>query len=397
MANVHGEKKDNRWIVKVAGDVDSTNASIVEKQIFDLIGSDKSLPVTLDFDSLDYISSAGLRVLLRLKKEASDLLIDNVNKDVYDILEMTSFTSILTVKKKLREISIEGCPLIGQGGNGKVYRLTSDEIVKVFRPNVSLDLIQEEHFASREAFLLGVPCAITFDDVRCGDSYGTVYEMINAATLSEEISKNPDKIPELAKKSAELLKKLHSIELEEGRMGDAHHVFYAPLSIIAPLFTEEEIEKMRRIGDLIPHKNRFVHNDYHCKNIMVSNGEFMLIDMGGAGRGNPIIDIIHCYMCYKLIGTGTSNADLEKVSFLGIKYRHQYEFWDAFVLAYYDNDEAKVKQIEKMVEPFALLVYFSTALTSPLLPEYARPIYVNNIREKVLAHYDEIMKTKFED
>ena len=397
MVTVLGEIKDGRLVIKIEGAVDSGNAAVVEKQISVLTESNKELPITLDFESLTYISSAGLRVLLRLKKEVGDVVIVNVNSDVYDILDMTGFTNLLNVKKRLREVSIEGCPLLGEGGNGKVYRLTKDEIVKIFRPGLSLEQIQEEHFASREAFLLGVPCAITLDDVRCGDSYGTIYEMINAETLSETIAKNPENIPELAKKSADLLRKLHSIELDEGRMGDAHHVFYAPLKIIAPNFTEEEIEKMRRIGDIVPRKNRFVHNDYHCKNIMVSNGEFTLIDMGGAGRGNPIIDIIHCYMCYKLIGTGTSANNLDNVSFLGIKYRYQYEFWNAFVLAYYEGDEEKAKRIEKMVELFASLMYYSAALASPRLPEFVRPLYVNNIREKVLSHYDEIIKTTFED
>lgn len=73
-------------------------------------------------------------MLLKLAKAVGDVTINNVNSGVYEIFDVTGFTSILNVKKALREVSVDGCELIGEGANGKVYRLTKDEMIKVFRP-----------------------------------------------------------------------------------------------------------------------------------------------------------------------------------------------------------------------------------------------------------------------
>ena len=51
-------------------------------------------------------------------EELKQLKIINVSTDVYEILDMTGFTDMLTVEKAFRQISIEGCELIARGGNG---------------------------------------------------------------------------------------------------------------------------------------------------------------------------------------------------------------------------------------------------------------------------------------
>ena len=53
----------------------------------------------------------------------------NVTPEVYDIFEVTGFSELLEIHKKLREVSVEGCVLLGEGGNGKVYRFTTDEML----------------------------------------------------------------------------------------------------------------------------------------------------------------------------------------------------------------------------------------------------------------------------
>ena len=60
-------------------------------------------------DRLEYISSAGLRVLMKLRKKAGKALpVLNVSPEVFEVFEMTGFTELLDVKKRLREIAVEG-------------------------------------------------------------------------------------------------------------------------------------------------------------------------------------------------------------------------------------------------------------------------------------------------
>ena len=369
---------------QIKGKIDSTNAPEFEKEIM------AALPTEIDASELVYISSAGLRVLLKLTKTVGEVTLNNVSSDVYEILDVTGFTSILNVKKALREVSVEGCELIGEGANGKVYRLTKDEMIKVFRPGISLDVIEQERESSRKAFLFGVPCAISYDTVRCGDSYGTVYETLNAATLTERIRENPDQLDDYARRSASLLKKLHQTEIPEGQLPDATHKIYDTLDAVSEDFTPEEMKKLRALYDSIPRQSYFIHNDYHVKNIMEADGELMLIDLGDAGAGNPLIDLIHCCMCYRFMGVGARERADDEISFIGITYGEMKRYWKVF-LTEYCGGEKEAEQLDKLLEPYAMMMYFTVAMAHPRLPKEYHPHYANSVREKVLSRYDEII------
>ena len=369
---------------QIKGKIDSTNAPEFEKEIM------AALPTEIDASELAYISSAGLRVLLKLTKTVGEVTVSGVTPDVYEILDATGFTSILNVKKAMREVSVEGCELIGEGANGKVYRLTKDEMIKVFRPSISPDVIELERESSRKAFLFGVPCAISYDTVRCGDSYGTVYETLNAATLTERIRENPEKLDDYAKRSAALLKKLHQTEIPEGQLPDATRLLYATLDAVAEDFTPEEMEKLRALYDSIPRQSFFIHNDYHVKNIMEAGGELMLIDLGDAGAGNPLIDLIHCCMCYRFMGVGSGEHADDELSYIGVTYGEMKRYWKVF-LTEYCGGEKEAEQLDRLLEPYALMMYFTATMAHPRLPKEYHPHYANSVREKVLSRYDEIL------
>ena len=100
---------------QIKGKIDSTNAAEFEKELM------AAKPTELDASQLEYISSAGLRVLLKLAKTVGDVTVENVSSEVYEIFDVTGFTEILNIKKAFREIDIAGKEKIGQGGNGTVY------------------------------------------------------------------------------------------------------------------------------------------------------------------------------------------------------------------------------------------------------------------------------------
>ncbi len=390
-------QKDSLTIF-LEGRIDSNNAAETEEQITGLVSRNPDgSKVIIDAENLEYISSAGLRVLLKIRKQLNKPLpVINVSNEVYDVFSVTGFTELLDVRKKLREVSVEGCELLGEGANGKVYRLTKDEMIKVFKYGVTLDSIEAEREASRKAFLLGVPCAIAFDTVKCGDSYGTIYETLNAGTLSERIMENHERLPGFAKSSAFLLKQLHSIEVPEGQMPKASRLLHNTIDKITPYFSAEEIEKMHALYNTIPEENHFVHNDYHPKNIMESNGELMLIDLGDAGMGNPVIDLIHDYFVMNTVGREGRNVSDDDIGFVGITYRDMREFWKIFIDTYCEGDKEKVERLEERLNPFARLMYLTVAQAHPLMQEEYRKIYSDKLRSEVLSRYDELVKFTWE-
>ena len=96
---VTGTVSGNALTVKVEGRVDSTNAPTLESEILSLIDANPCDKVVLDAENLEYISSAGLRVVLKVKKLKPNCEIVNVNNDVYEIFEMTGFTEMMTIEK----------------------------------------------------------------------------------------------------------------------------------------------------------------------------------------------------------------------------------------------------------------------------------------------------------
>ena len=160
MATISTDLKQDTLHIKLTGIIDSSNAAEVEREIAEKRSSVACSNIVLDFADLGYISSAGLRIVLRLRKEFPELSIVNVSSDVYEILEMTGFTEMVDVRKAYRVLSVDGCEAIGRGANGKVYRIDSDTIVKVYNNPEALPEIQRERELARTAFVLGIPTAI---------------------------------------------------------------------------------------------------------------------------------------------------------------------------------------------------------------------------------------------
>ena len=85
--------------ISIEGRIDSSNAGVAEEKIFSIKKENPGKHTVIDADKLEYISSAGLRVILKLRKEEPKLAIINVAADVYDVFEMTGFTDMVTVEK----------------------------------------------------------------------------------------------------------------------------------------------------------------------------------------------------------------------------------------------------------------------------------------------------------
>ena len=94
--NVAGET----LTAEIIGRLDATTAPQLEKELSGSLGGVKIL--ILDFKELEYIASAGLRVLLvfqkRMKKQGK-MTIKNVSEEVKEVLEMTGFINFLNIEE----------------------------------------------------------------------------------------------------------------------------------------------------------------------------------------------------------------------------------------------------------------------------------------------------------
>ena len=93
------KKNVDETVLEIVGRLDTITAPALEKTIHENFGEIKNL--ILDFKQLEYISSAGLRVLLSAQKKLQQngtMKRKNVREEVMDVFEMTGFADILTIE-----------------------------------------------------------------------------------------------------------------------------------------------------------------------------------------------------------------------------------------------------------------------------------------------------------
>ena len=338
-------RKDNDVLTLfLQGRIDSSNAAEIEAELNEIISQNAAKALILDAEELEYISSAGLRIILRLRKQNSDMKVVNTSTEVYEVLEMTGFTEMLTVEKAYRRVSIEGCEVIGQGANGKVYRIDPETIIKVYSNPDSLPDIQRERELARKAFVLGIPTAISYDVVRTGDSFGSVFELLEAKSIAKCIVAEPEKLDEYVAVMAELLKKIHGTAVQPGDMPDMREVAIGWANFVKDYLPAAEGEKLVSLVSAVQPDDHMLHGDYHIKNVMLQGEEALLIDMDTLCVGDPVFELASMYNAYQ--GFGDPNH-AQTAAFLGITYELGRVIWRKSLEFYFGTqDEAYLNEVE---------------------------------------------------
>ncbi len=340
------ELADENLKIFLSGHIDSNSAQAVEDEITKIREENPAKTVTVDCENLSYISSAGLRVILRLKKSVPDVSLINVSSEVYEIFEMTGFTEMMDVQKAYRVISVEGCEVIGQGANGKVYRIDPDTIVKVYLNPDALPEIHRERELARTAFVLGIPTAIPYDVVKIkGGGYGSVFELLNATSFAKLLIRKEKELDEVVGMSVDLLKLIHSTEVKPDSMPDMRAVALNWTEFLKEYLAPELYEKLHALVEAVPVDHHMMHGDYHIKNVMLQNGEILLIDMDTLCYGHPIFELASMYNAY--VGYNEVDHSIAE-KFLGISFETAVEFWEKSLKLYLgDASEEKIREVEE--------------------------------------------------
>ena len=94
------KKNNQETVIEVVGRLDTITAPALDKTINEDIGDAKNL--VLDLKGTEYISSAGLRVLLSAQKKmqkVGSMKVTGVCDEVMEVFEMTGFADILTIEQ----------------------------------------------------------------------------------------------------------------------------------------------------------------------------------------------------------------------------------------------------------------------------------------------------------
>jgi uncharacterized protein (TIGR02172 family) len=374
-------------LISTPSRIETQNAQEVEKDFRTIKEEHGNMPIAIDAGKLEYISSVGLRLLLKFAKEQSGtkLTVQDVSPEVYEIFETTGFLQILDVKKRLREISVERCELIGSGGYGKVYRIDDETIAKLYTTEMSLEMIQKERNTAQKAFLMGVPTAISYDVVKCGDDYGVVYELLKAKTVAQVLDADSSRIQEMGEKSATLLKNLHAITVEDNSLPNRKEEMLEWVEKIAPVLEESEAEEIRTFLQAIPERKQFLHGDFNSKNIMIQGDEFLLIDIGDAAFGHPVFDLAGLLLAYIYLPRSPMPED-EKYRLLGFKLSDAGAMLNTMLTTYFGlANPAEIGEWIQRLMPYAnQLAAYHGCRRANYDKEYMKMIVEKVIRARLL-------------
>ena len=376
------QDEGNRIAVFPIGRINNDNAREFEAEVNDILLKNPGKRIVIDADELDYISSAGLRVLLKFSADDKPLSVRNAGSELYDIFDMTGFTEILEISKKMKSIIVEGCEVIGTGAYGTVYKVDEDTIVKVYDSADTLPLIERERAKSKKAFVMGIPTAISYDIVRVGSSYGSVFELLHADNLNDVLKENPDKFDELMIKYVNMIKSVHGVQTDSDDFPSAVKTFIKNLDALSDVIPDDVSSKIKDLLMKMPEDKHIIHGDLQMKNVMIADDEPMLIDMETLGTGDPVFDLQSLFLCYCAYGEDEPHNTEE---FLGITRETADRIWNRIMELYFEGLSAE--QIQEEENKIRLLGYVGF-LNSVILNGFTKP----ELRDIRILHSVEHMR-----
>ena len=385
-------KVDENCQIMMSGRLDASNAAEAEDALFALRREHPEGNVLIDAKDLAYISSAGLRILLKLSKQESDRVhVINVSDELFEIFSVTGFSEIMSVSKAFEEIDVEGLEVVGRGASGTVYRINQEQIVKIYAQSVSLQDIERERLAARAAFIRQLPTAIPFKTVRSGACYGLVFELLNARTLTRVIADEPDRTAAYMERFVALAKQVHSVPMPTAEFPSLKETYRNTILSLGKYYNEEETERFVRLIDSIPDADTMIHGDLHTGNVMVDdNGELILIDMGGMGYGHPIFDVMAMGAVYGALLE--SDPDFA-AQYHGCSRQQIEENWKRYIAAMFsDADETSLSRYEKKARGYT---YLRNAITPGIvgseIPEDFLRAITSFAAKRIGEEYDFLM------
>ena len=366
------------------GELNSYNADNVEKEIDETLKGKAFDKLVLDFSHISYISSAGLRIILKLKQKYNDISIVETSLEVYDIFQMTGFANIMDIKKGLKRVYLSGAEVVGDGYYSTVYRVDKDTIIKVFNRVSDSEQIERELKLAKQAFVLGIPTAISFDIVKVDDGkLGVRYEMLDCMSLRNAIVNYPEKEEEYISKYAALLKKMNTTECLDPNIPDKKQAYITKLGKIKQFLPDDVNAKLLKMFEAIPERKTLIHGDCHFKNIMVQNGELLLIDMDTLSVGYPIFELATLYAPYVAFNEDEpGNSE----RFFGISDEKAAKLYDELLSRYFDKVDDAIRDKIKIVGYVHMIRW-----TSNNDPENTKRL--NGCKErllKLLEKYDDL-------
>lgn len=235
--------------------------------------------------------------------------------------------------------------LLAQGNTAEVYRYRDGKILKLFRENMPLEVIETEH---RNMVLIGAKLKIVpqvYDLVTHQWRQGIVYDEIEGEDLIKVMLKNPGRVKEYARRLAKVQAEIHGHEVDLGCT--VKEKLNANIEAAGGL-EDDEKARIKTYLATLPDGKALLHFDFHPGNVLLRNDEEVVIDWMTACTGDRCADVARTKLLLKYGELVHTNVIARKVArvfegYVGNEYYMEYRKLSGVV----DGD------VEKWILPVA--------------------------------------------
>ncbi len=276
----------------------------------------------------------------------------------------------------MKKVSVEKLEVIGTGKCGSVYSLSDDKVIKTFRSFVPAQAVEREQRNAKHVYEMGIPTPQVYDIVSTEDGLGLIYEKVSAPSLEKLMRAEPSMLKEYSIRLGKLGRHLHSINSQGIGFISAKEEFLNRLKLsretICAASGEDAYNEIEKIICAIPDAAGIVHGDFHPDNVLVRDGELILIDMADVMTGHPIFDLLSLYFLrvnkvkiQKLILSQMEHTEdealkakihkiLEMIQVNTFSEEMAATFWRGFMEGYLDTqDSERIDRITRVIDGYS--------------------------------------------
>lgn len=282
----------------------------------------------------------------------------------------------------MKNISIEGLTEIGKGASGTVYQYDADRVIKLYSEHYSIEQVTRVYENTKMLCEKGIRTAVPYELVSCENRYGIVSEYLKGRILTEIYNDEGCDYEMLTSGYAEFIKKTNSLHFDQGEFPKMRDVLMEYHEKARADIPKDLYSKGLAFIEALPDENTFVHGDAHCDNIMVKEGEFILLDTDDVGVGPSVMELCGIRAVFNtfILSAGYSMVKLKPE--LGDL------LWDIFLRAYTGlSDPEKLQKANELIATHALLRSLYAIAANPIPAE---------AKEKLFNQKREVIGDKFE-
>lgn len=262
-----------------------------------------------------------------------------------------------------QQIDLSEWTQVGEGFNGQAF--VSDAhpgvMLKMIRSDMgSADKVEQEFYAARTAFEIGLPTPQVYEIVRDGKDHGYLCQVIEGKkSIARLCADNPDRIPEYAAMMAEYGKTLHSTPITPNEYVIPMKKLLRDALKCSVVVADEQRERLSALVDAMPDTQNCLHGDFQIGNIIMADGKHYWIDLGWLSQGYYMMDLAHLY---KMMIEDAPIPQVQELTHLTMQQMNA--FWDAFAKAYMDCTD--IESLNRELRQYAALDMIRTCYLHPM-------------------------------